>query len=98
MKTSTWFSGHYLKDSSTFTEPAEDKDYGAFKNHFLETSDDYVKTYVVQGINAVCESLVQSTFAKGRIEAQVIGSQTAADIVRIQSDNGWISISSNYLY
>ncbi len=46
---------------------------------------------MVHGINAICERLAQSTFAKGRLEAQVIASQAAADIVKIQRDNGWVN-------
>ncbi len=46
---------HYLIDSSRFTEPTERQDYNTYKTLFLETFDDYGKTYVVQCINAVCE-------------------------------------------
>ena len=81
---------HYLMESSTFTIPTENQDYESFKINFLETFDDCAKTDVVKSVNSVCERLGKSVFTKGRLDGQVVATQTASDLMRILKENSWV--------
>ena len=85
---------HNMMDSSVFAIPIEQKDYDTFRLHFLETFDDCGRDHVIQGLNAVCERLIKSASTKGRLEAQVVASQTVGDLIRIQGEGGWINNSN----
>ena len=85
---------HNMMDSSVFALPIKDKDYATFRLHFLETFDDCGRGHVIQSVNSVCERLLKSASSKGRLEAQIVASQTAEDLIRIQNEGGWISNAS----
>ena len=81
---------HSMMDSSVFTKPIAEKDYQAFRDNFLEMFDAYGAGHAVQGMYAVCDRLIKSVASKGLLPAQIVASQTVADLHLIQKENGWI--------